>query len=120
MENKRILNKVVGSFLLMALACLMPLTMVAQTHWQPQSASFEDNMTLTGVIQINGVEQQSLAYEVGAFCGTECRGAVRTVLFPGTQRYVVILTIFGNLGDQITFKLYNHDQGQELEAGDCR
>ena len=107
--NKRI------KFIFFLMACLMPLAMVAQqTHWTPQGAAYEDNMTLTGVIQINGVEQQSAALEVGAFCGTECRGAVRAVLFPATQRYVVMLTIFGNNGDQITFKLYDHNQGMEL------
>ena len=101
--------------ILFLIAFLMPLAMAAQTnHWTPQSAGYEDNMTLTGVIQINGVEQQSTALEVGAFCGTECRGAVRAVLFPATQRYVVMLTIFGNDGDQITFKLYDHNQGLEL------
>ena len=107
--NKRI------KFIFFLMACLMPLAMVAQqTHWTPQGSAYEDNMTLTGVIQINGVEQQSAALEVGAFCGTECRGAVRAVLFPATQRYVVMLTIFGNNGDQITFKLYDHNQGLEL------
>ena len=101
-------------FLILLLTFLMPLAMKAQTHWTPQSGSYEDNMTLTGVIQINGVEQYSLDYEVGAFCGTECRGAVKTILFPATNRYLVMLTIFGNTGDQITFKLYDHSQGVEL------
>lgn len=116
MENKKISSKILGSLLLLALACLMPMAMMAQqTHWTPVSAPYEDNMTLTGVIQINGVEQQSAALEVGAFCGTECRGSVRAVLFPPTGRYVVQLTIFGNNGDQITFRLYDHDLGVELD-----
>ncbi len=115
MENKKISSKILGSLLLLALACLMPMAMMAQqTHWTPVSAPYEDNMTLTGVIQINGTEQATTTLEVGAFCGTECRGAVRAVLFPATQRYVVMLTIFGNDGDQITFKLYDHNQGTEL------
>jgi hypothetical protein len=93
----------------------MPLAMLAQTnHWTPQSSGFENNMTLTGVIQINGVEQQSTALEVGAFCGTECRGSALPMLFPVTGRYVVFLTIFGGGGDQFTFKLYDHNQGMEL------
>jgi uncharacterized repeat protein (TIGR02543 family) len=102
-------------FILFLITCLMPLAMAAQTgHWTPETAGFEDNMTLTGVIEINGVEQQSSTLEVGAFCGTECRGAVRAVLFPATQRYVVMLTIFGNDGEQFTFKLYDHNQDLEL------
>ncbi len=114
MENKRISNKIVGSLLLLALACLMPLMVTAQNHWVPQSALYEDNMTLTGVIMINGEEQQTTALELGAFCGEECRGTARPVLFPPTQRYVVQMTIYGNEGDQISFKLFDHDQGEEL------
>ena len=102
-------------FILLLIAWLVPLAMVAQTnHWTPQSAGYEDNMTLTGVIQINGVEQESTTLEVGAFCGTECRGSARPVLFPATGRYLVFLTLYGNDGDQITFKLYDHSQGAEL------
>lgn len=84
-------------------------------HWVPNESEYEDNMTLTGVIQINGVEQQSTTLEVGVFCGEECRGAsIATYFFP-TQRYVVQLLIFGESGDQLTFKLYDHALGQELD-----
>ena len=114
MEDKRISNKIVSSLLLLMLAWLMPLTTLAQNHWVPQSATYEDNMTLTGVIMINGEEQHSTALEVGAFCGEECRGSMRPVLFPPTQQYVVQMTIYGVAGDQITFKLYDHDLGEEL------
>lgn len=86
----------------------------SNTHWVPNESGYEDNMTLTGVIQINGVEQQSTTLEVGAFCGEECRGTSLATYFFPTQRYVVQLLIFGESGDQITFKLYDHAVGQEL------
>ncbi len=101
-------------FFFFLLAWLMPLAMTAQTnHWSPQTSGYEDYMSLTGVIQINGVEQQGTTLEVGAFCGTECRASAKAVLFPVTGRYVVFLTIYGNIGDQVTFKLYDHSQGME-------
>jgi len=71
-------------------------------------------MTLIGVIQINEVEQQSTTLEMGVFCGEECRGTGFATYFFPTQRYVVQLTIFGETGDQLTFKLYDHALGQEL------
>lgn len=83
-------------------------------HWVPNESEYEDNMTLTGVIQINGVEQQSTTLEVGVFCGEECRGASMATYFFPTQRYVVQLLIFGESGDQLTFKLFDHAIGQEL------
>lgn len=84
-------------------------------HWTPESSQFEDNMNLTGVIVINGVEQMSAHYEVGAFCGDECRGSVLPTYFSPTQRYLVQLTVFGVSGDSITFKIFDHDQGLELD-----
>ena len=84
-------------------------------HWVPNESEYEDNMTLTGVIQINGEEQQSTTLEVGVFCGEECRSAGLATYFFPTQRYVVQLLIFGESGDQLTFKLYDHALGQELD-----
>lgn len=84
------------------------------THWIPNESDYEDNMTLIGVIRINGVEQQSTTLEVGAFCGEECRGTGLATYFFPTQRYVVQLLVFGESGDQLTFKLYDHAIGQEL------
>ena len=87
---------------------------IGSTHWTPNELAYEDNMTLTGVVQINGVEQQSASLEVGVFCGEECRGAGLVTYFIPTQRYVVQLLIFGEESDQLTFKLYDHAVGQEL------
>lgn len=83
-------------------------------HWTPDDSQFEDNMTLTGVIQINGVEQQSATLEVGVFCGDECRGSEMVSYFPPKQRYLVQLTIFGENGDQLVFKVFDHATQQEL------
>ena len=86
----------------------------SNTHWVPNESVYEDNMTLTGIIQINGVEQQSTTLEVGVFCEEECRGTGLATYFPPTQRYVVQLLIFGEASDQLTFKLFDHAIGQEL------
>ena len=100
--------------ILVLLACLSNGWLFAN-HWTPDDSMFEDNMTLTGVIQIDGVEQQSTTLEVGVFCGEECRSTgVLTYFFP-TERYVVQLLIFGESGDSLTFKLYDHALEQELD-----
>lgn len=84
-------------------------------HWTPNSGSYEDNMTFTGIVQINGVEQLSISLEVGAFCGEECRGSGMTTYFAPTQHYVVMMLIYGSNGDQLTFKLYDHNLNQEID-----
>ncbi len=95
-------------------ACLSCSWLFAN-HWTPNSSPYEENMTLTGVIEINGVEQQSDALEVGVFCGDECRGSALSVPFPPTQRYVIQIIVYGGLGDQFTFKLFDHISNQELD-----
>ncbi len=86
-------------------------------HWNPVTAPYALNMTMTGVIQFYGIEQQSAALEVGVFCGDECRGSQQPEYFAPAQRYVLWLTVYGAEGDEFTFKLYNHDSGEELELG---
>ena len=84
-------------------------------HWVPNSTLYENNMTLTGIVQINYIEQHTTAIEVGAFCGEECRGTGRLSFFPPMQRYVIQSVVYGNIADQLTFKLFDHLQGAELD-----
>ena len=87
-------------------------------HWTSNNSGYSSTMSLTGIIQIDGVEQRSDLLEVGAFCGTECRGTVLANLFelPGyISHYIASLTIHGEVGDELTFKLYDHRIGQELD-----
>jgi hypothetical protein len=84
-------------------------------HWMPVITPYESNMTLTGIVQINGVEQQSPTLEVGAFCGTECRGSGILAYFVPTQHYVIQMLIYGEAGDPLTFKLFDHSLNQELD-----
>jgi hypothetical protein len=85
------------------------------SHWLPESANYAENMALYGVIQIDGVEQLSDSLEVGAFCNEECRGSAIAEEFHLTHRYLAMMTVFGDIGDIITFKLYDHHTKQELE-----
>ena len=101
-----------------------PRTLVANfeeitNYWTPESGSFQFYVALTRVIQIDGVEQASDQLEVGAFCGDQCRGSQLAEYWyfppaPELSRYVVYLCIFGNEGDSITFRLYDHSINQEL------
>ena len=84
-------------------------------HYIPQGSAYSETMALYGVIQIDGVEQHSGMLEVGAFCGDECRGSAIASEFEITHRYLAILNIFGENGHQLTFKLYDHGTGEELE-----
>lgn len=75
---------------------------------------FADYMSVVAVVVIDGVEQESETLEIAAFCGNECRGGKFATYFPPTQRYIYQLPVYGEGGDEITFRLYNHDTQEEL------
>ena len=83
-------------------------------HWYVDVYEYPYNMSVTGIIQINGVEQQTAALEIGAFCGDECRGSQMLTYFPQVNRYLVFFTLYGDAGDVMSFRLYDHSIGEEL------
>lgn len=87
---------------------------VVTNHYVCDISQFADYMSVVAVVVIDGVEQGSETLEIGAFCGDECRGGKFATYFTPTQRYIYQLPVYGEGGDAITFKLYNHDIQQEL------
>lgn len=85
-------------------------------HWTPISGT-QYNMTVTGIIIIDGETQANGQLEIGAFCGEECRGSRRATLFPPTGEYVVPIAVVSNEtnGEVITFRIYDHGSQQELD-----
>ena len=86
-------------------------------HWTTITGT-QYNLTMSGVIFIDGIAQTSTALEIGAFCGNECRGSARAQFFPPTGDYVVSLTVVSNEvnGETITFRLYDHRIQQEFPS----
>ena len=87
-------------------------------HWNPNTSQFADYMTVTSVVQINGVEQTSLQLELGAFCGDEVRGSKYAQEAPN-GRYIFRLPCWGNSGDTFTFRLYDAANDIELDYLVC-
>jgi YD repeat-containing protein len=82
-------------------------------HWTPNDSQYANTMTAIAIIQIDGVEQRTTALELGAFCGNECRGRQLLVYYSQVDRYLLFLDIYGNDGDALNFRLYDHVTGQE-------
>ena len=80
-------------------------------------------MTGYCVVQINEEEQFSESYELGVFLKndlTACRGAalVNMNYYNNFHHYFYLPTIYGISGEEMTFKLYNSDTGEELLTTD--
>ena len=84
-------------------------------YWTPDNIDYEENMSVTAVVEIDGVEQQNTMFELGAFSGEECRGSQMALYFEPTQRYLYQMTVFGEEGDEIAFRLYDHATNEELD-----
>ncbi len=86
-----------------------------EQHW-PLPQGYEGNMTLTGIITIDGEEQTSDFIELAAFIGDECHGTALPINVNGQRVY--FLTIMGDNADEgvaLEFKLYDHQQQEELD-----
>ena len=102
--------------LMLTMACVILAGVSFANHWTPIGGT-QYNMTMSGIILIDGVEQMNTTLEVGAFCGDECRGSMLPEFFPPSAQYVVSLTVVSNQmsGEEITFRLYDHATQQELD-----
>ena len=98
-----------------------PPTPPTTTHWTHNPYT-QYNMTLTGIVKLNGESMQnetrSQYLEVAAFCGDECRGAFLATLNPApfAQGYFYLMQIYSELqtGETITFRIWDHEAGEEL------
>ncbi len=73
----------------------------------PNDACFADNMTITAVIELDGDELRSDAYEIAAFAGGECRGSVKLMYVEPLDRYMAFLLVAGNTNESLSFVLTN-------------
>jgi len=72
-------------------------------------------MTVIAQVQIDGVPVTDCEnYELGAFCGAECRGDVIGL----DDEDVFFISLYGNENDENTFMLYDIAEG-EVHQGVC-
>ena len=96
-----------------ALFAATPAAAQYQSHFTP-ATEFVNNMNVLGPITLDGAGLASTAYEIGAFCGDECRGSA--FLEDMGAGWWALQTIVGNPGETITFALYDHVAGKVIEA----
>lgn len=83
-------------------------------HWIANPNQYPNTMTITGVVALDEIEQRSDSLEIAAFCGDECRGSVIASFHETFDRYYFYLMVYGNEGDEISFRCYDHKNDSEL------
>lgn len=81
-----------------------------QFYWQPPGpGSFQDQMSISAIIQIDGENPNRSDLEMAAFCNGVVRGSAKSIIWPGADgntETLVVITIQGNNKDDLKFKLY--------------
>lgn len=88
-------------------------TPLPEVNWLANEHKFADNMTFVGLIQLDGHTIESDTLEVGAFCNGEERGSSRALYLKSIDAYRLFLTVQGQDGDTLIFRLYDHKRGKE-------
>jgi hypothetical protein len=91
---------------------------VPTNFWTVNATQFENNATLIGMLQVDGLNTTGATMEIGAFVGSEVRGAAQAVYIEPLHAYLFFLTCYANIsGEQMHFKLFDQATGaiQDLQ-----
>lgn len=84
-----------------------------ETFWQADGHQFARNITFVGAIELDGSIVESDTLEVGVFCHGEQRGSGRAIYLDKLGEYRIFLTAHGEEGDELNFRLYDHEKNKE-------
>ena len=115
-------------FTVVALLCATTVSLQAQTpdwynngknYFKAVNKNTADNFTMIVMATIDGVRCDD-AFEIGVFCGDECRLSkpFYSNLFE-YYGYYSMLTVKGEKGETISFRLYDHRNQIEVQAAEC-
>lgn len=82
-------------------------------HWSADDKPFANNMTIMGIISLDGQIINSDTLEVGAFVNNEQRGSGRAVYIEQMDAYRIFLTVHGEDGETVSFHLFDHSRDKE-------
>lgn len=106
-----------NKILVKAILCLLtilPGRIYCQPAWTVDPCRYTNNMTVTGVINLDYTESRDINDIVGAFINGECRGVFKPIYQPSVDRYIVYLMIYSNEATgTINFRVYDAGTGTE-------
>lgn len=89
----------------------------APPDWAVNPHDFQNNMTVTAVLYVDGLESAGTDNKIAAFAGSECRGVAQPLMTNGRAMY--FLLIYGhNTIELITLKVYCPDPDTVLNINE--
>ena len=86
-----------------------------EQHYTFNYHEFQHQMTAIVQVNIDGVEQTSSDIELGAFNGETVTGSERIGVYGYAGYHRVYLAVYFNQVYDVSFKIYNHQTGVELD-----
>ena len=86
-----------------------------EQHYTFNYHEFQHQMTAIVQVNIDGVEQTSSDIELGAFNGETVTGSERIGVYGSAGYHRVYLAVYFNQVYDVSFKIYNHQTGVELD-----
>jgi gliding motility-associated-like protein len=103
-------------FLMLSLLMLLTSAVIAQPNWTVNPGNYDNNMTVTGTINLDFTESTDVNDMVGAFIDGECRGINQPIYQASIDRYIVYLMIYSNdVTGTINFKVYDASTDTEID-----
>mgnify|MGYP003300150420 CR=1 FL=1 len=84
-------------------------------RWVPNASAFANNMNIIAVLESNDMMGE---FEVAAFVNGEVRGSARPTYVEPIDAYVLFMTIYGEEGEEMTFKYYDIYSDEEYSLND--
>jgi len=85
------------------------------TEWTVDPTEYQYNMTVTGIVEVNGSDADTCTNVIAAFVDGECRGVAMPQYIPQLDQYMVFMMIYSNQAENemVEFKFY--DAGEDIE-----
>ncbi len=85
-------------------------------HWSTNAHRFPTNLTMMVTLDENEFRLADGLYEIGAFVNGECRGSARIQYLESLGNYVAFLTVCGEEGEEISFRLFDVASNKVLDV----
>lgn len=117
MKTNIIFNKMKKNLFLLIASLFLCGSIFGQEHYFICNADdYSGNMSFYAAVTIDGTYVNSTNYEVGAFVGDECRmSAFFDYEILPSSPVIWSAVNFTNTGEEVTFKLYDHNTGRTYE-----
>jgi hypothetical protein len=113
-KNTASLNFVYPSSISQKSKAYCAATTDSELKWKATDSKYAGSMTVTASVMNDGTQLRSDKIEIAAFSGDECRGSIMLKYEESLDKYLGFLLVYGENNEEISFRVFNHENEEEL------